>query len=95
MKDKEFIELIEKKIREKVKNYRESWNGIFNQNVITKRALMEGEIKALKDLRNELKMRNVERDLSDLFPLVEKNKFSFNLIQAIQQYGKYSHFLNR
>lgn len=77
MKDKEFIELIEKKIREKVKNYRESWNGIFNQNVITKRALMEGEIKALKDLRNELKMRNGERDLSDPFPLVEKNKFSF------------------
>lgn len=79
MKDREFIELIEKKIKEKVKNYRESWNGIFNQNVITKRALMEGEIKALKDLRNELKMRNGERDLSDPYPLVEKKRFSVEI----------------
>lgn len=77
MNNNDIIILIENKIKRKIKEYRESWNGFFNQNVITKRTLMEGEIRALKDLRNELKMRNGERDLSDPFPLVEKNKFSF------------------
>ena len=52
----DIIKMIEEKIEKKIKEHKAIWTGHLNQNIITKRTMLEGEIKALKELRKDLNM---------------------------------------
>lgn len=75
MNKNDIIKMIEEKIEKKIKEHKAIWTGHLNQNIITKRTMLEGEIKALKELRKELNMKHGNVELVDPFPLVDYKKY--------------------
>lgn len=72
MNKNEIIKIIEDRIERKIKVYRESWTGHLNQNIITKRQMMEAEIDGLKELLKEINYKDGKSELADKFPLREE-----------------------
>ena len=72
MNKNDIIKIIEDRIERKIKVYRESWTGRLNQNIITKRQMMEAEINGLKELLKEINHKEGKYELTDKFPLREE-----------------------
>ena len=72
MNKNDIIKIIEDRIDRKIKEYRDSWTGHLNQNIITKRQIMEAEINGLKELLKEIDYKDGKSELSDKFPLKEE-----------------------
>lgn len=72
MNKNDIIKIIEDRIERKIKVYRESWTGHLNQNIITKRQMMEAEINGLKELLKEINHKEGKYELTDKFPLREE-----------------------
>lgn len=72
MNKNDIIKIIEDRIERKIKVYRESWTGHLNQNIITKRQMMESEINGLKELLKEINYKEGKVEVKDRFPLREE-----------------------
>ena len=72
MTKNDVIKIIENRIERKIKVYRVSWTGHLNQNIITKRQMMEAEINGLKELLKEINNKEGKYELTDKFPLREE-----------------------
>lgn len=72
MTKNDVIKVIENRIERKIKVYRESWTGHLNQNIITKRQMMEAEINGLKELLKEINYKEGKTEIKDKFPLREE-----------------------
>ena len=72
MNKKDIIKIIEDRIERKIKVYREYWADHLNQNIITKRQMMEAEINGLKELLKEINYKDGKSELADKFPLREE-----------------------
>ena len=76
MTKNDVIKIVENRIERKIKEYRESWTGHLNQNIITKRQMMEAEINGLKELLKEINYKEGKAEIKDKYPLREENDLS-------------------